>query len=420
MFWDAISAFEGNLAALREFVDVVHPFLESRWQSSVKSHGWELMPLRMLLEKLAPDFELNETVDEELIRSKFKGEISFSETGDESEKKGVSMSVSGEDADAFMAAAIEVIHGLRYEQLLYESALISLVSVAEVFTSDIIRTYLDEYPDVVGTREPFFSLDELRKFSSIDEVKEQWLEAKVTSILHGSVDDWISFLKTHAKLSMSYLEDDMPRLLEVFERRNVLIHNSGNVNRLYLSKVHPKLTENVARGERLFVDHEYMATAMSLVELNIMLVCAELWKKLRPDDAQRGDKLNDIVFNSLMNNRWHVAEGISRFVMQDNRMSESTRLIGQFNFWLSIKCQGRYETIKTDVEDADFSAKDTIFQLALHAITGREKEFIALLPKVLRSKVLSLNQLDTWPIFREMRDTPRYTKIRNRYERKKS
>ena len=37
---------------------------------------------------------------------------------------------------------------------------------------------------------------------------------------------------------------------------------------------------------------------------------------------------------------------------------------GLLNYWQSVKWQGRFESIQKEVEQADFSAKDPLYQLA--------------------------------------------------------
>ena len=90
------------------------------------------------------------------------------------------------------------------------------------------------------------------------------------------------------------------------------------------------------------------------------------------------------------------------------KTSEKSQMYGQLNYWQSVKWQGRFEDVRKEVERADFSAKDPLYQLALLALDNKNERFFSLLPVVPRSEKLTLKDLKAWPIFREMREDPTY------------
>lgn len=130
--------------------------------------------------------------------------------------------------------------------------------------------------------------------------------------------------------------------------------------------------------------------------------------------------LNEINFNHLLSGRWQITEHFSKFVMNDKQMPEKDRLIGQLNYWQSIKWQGRYNDIIEEVKKSDFSAKDSIFQLAIAAIKDSKKEFFNLLPEIIKQNKLSIEDIKTWPIFKEMRKGVAFKRFIKSVEVKKS
>ncbi|MGA9996017.1 MAG: hypothetical protein WBP93_11420, partial [Pyrinomonadaceae bacterium] len=142
---------------------------------------------------------------------------------------------------------------------------------------------------------------------------------------------------------------------------------------------------------------------LDLFELNFVLIAAELWKKLDPKDEERPNALTYIAYKHLLNERWGIAEGLSYFVTADRQTSEKSQMLGQLNYWQSVKWQGQFENIRKNIEQADFSAKDPLYQLAQLALLNRNEEFFSLLPEVLRSQKLTTEDLQQWPLFREMR-----------------
>jgi hypothetical protein len=83
------------------------------------------------------------------------------------------------------------------------------------------------------------------------------------------------------------------------------------------------------------------------------LVAAELWKQLDAKDEDRSVVLIKLAFESLKAARWKLSEGISFFVMNDKQLSERDQLVGRINYWQALKWQGRFDEIRSHVEQAD-------------------------------------------------------------------
>ena len=94
--------------------------------------------------------------------------------------------------------------------------------------------------------------------------------------------------------------------------------------------------------------------------------------------------------------------------MNDKHIEERSQLTGRCNYWQSLKWQDRFEEVREDVEAYDFSAKDELFQLAQFALLDNEDSFFKLIPTLLSSSKLKLEQLNEWPIFRNMRECSTY------------
>jgi hypothetical protein len=297
-----------------------------------------------------------------------------------------------------------------HQTLLYRSALISLVSAAEWFLSQLIRTYFDKFPGASGADTKTLTLEDLKTLGSIEDAQRHLLQLRVDEIMWGSFEDWMKFLTGTAKLSAGYIAPEKEELVEVFLRRNVMVHNNGLVHSSYLQKVPPDLRKGISLGNELTVSASYLSRAIDLVEKNFILLGAELWKQLEPANEKRSDVLVKIAFDRLSRDIWTVAEGLSRFTMSDKRMSERSLLIAQLNYWQSKKWQGKFEDVRKDVEAADFSAKDDLFQLARFALLDDRGAFFKAVPAAIRNKKLTREMLAEWPIFKEVRKDPRSSK----------
>lgn len=419
MFSKSIKDFTENMQMLREFVAIIKPVLQEKTIQTAKSQPEALMLIAlgsaMSGRRLAEDQD-EDIIDEEVM-SKLLDNYGISIIQDD-ENDEMSFVQSEENASSFrMLQGIHNIHkSCQQESHLYGSSLISLTSVVEWFLSEILHSYYVKYPDSFNSSDKTFSLSDLKGLASIQDVEQYFLDKKIEEILRGSIDDWIRYLRSNLKLNMSYLDTYMKELSEIFHRRNLLVHNHGLVNRIYIAKVDESQRLGARLDKPISVTDSYLQHAIDLIERMLTLIALELWKNCAPDDAIRGEILVEIVFDHLVNQRWSISESLCRFMINDSKIPEINKLVGQINYWLSVKEQGRYQEIQKEIESADYSAKAPIFQLALAAIKVEPQEFFHILPTVISAEGLTYAALDSWPIFREIRQTESYIDYRQAHE----
>lgn len=338
----------------------------------------------------------------ETIESDFDGKIDL-EIEDEGNKKTVKIKVDGSGKEIFSSNMEKFAKRYYQKGLLYQNALISLVSAVEWFLSQLLHQYFERHPEAAGIRDRSLTLSELQSIGTIEEAKSYLIDLRIEEVLRGSFSDWVNFLKTQLKLSMGYLSDEENYLIEIYQRRNLLVHNGGVVNKIYLTKVSESVRAKLEIGKAISVSQEYLDESITRFERFFFLACLELWKKLLPQDRERSQVLIDLTYKNLCNERWKIAESLSYFLMNDKQLPEIDRLIGQINYWQSLKWQNRFEEIRKEVQTTDFSAKDERFLLAKAALLDDEELFFELLPIALKTDKLTENDLRNWPLFQGIR-----------------
>lgn len=366
--------------------------------------------------------------DEEKLRETFDGEIVIEEEESDANandgKRVIKIRVSGNDANKFEETLKELGRTGKQTGLLYQSSLMNLTSTVEWFMSQLLHKYFDAYPDAVGSKDNVFSLNDLKAFGSIEDARGYLVDSRVEKILRASLEEWIEFLRQNANLGMGYLEKHKDELTEIFQRRNLIVHNGGIVNSIYLSKVAPSIKGKTKLGAKIRTSRRYVDNAIDLLEQTFVLVAAELWYRQSADQSEEiAAVLASISFEHLVQERWSVAEGISKFIMSGKGLPEITHLFAKLNYWQAIKWQGRYAEIQHEVEHADFSGKNLVSQLALNALAGRVSEFFVLLPEVITGDMkpelvghkITYEDLETWPIFRDIRRVAEYETFRQEH-----
>jgi hypothetical protein len=420
MFKEEIKQFSLNLDALRDFVDLIEPILKGRLDETSQEQKIILSAFIYAISKIesGKDTQIDLSDDQKKnIENICKIKINKKS---ESEKSCTINFNSGtfENPEVVTQALIGIRRHLNRNKLLYNSSLISLISAVEWFFSCLLHAFYKKYPQVAISSDKVFSYEDLTRFSNIDEARSQIIEKKVEEVLRGSFSDWIKYFRSNLKMAMTYLDIAIDDLVETCERRNLLVHNNGVINGIYLSRINKTIASSNKIGESVKVDRSYLENRINLFERYCILVCAELWKQIAPNDEERGETLTDIAFEHMKYKRWVIVEGLSFFVMNDKKLPERILLVGKMNYWLSCKRQNRWNEIKEQIEQEDMSARDKLFQLAWYSLCGKEKEFFALLPIALKAKDINLKSLDTFPIFDEFRNKKRFQDIVDKLRKK--
>lgn len=403
MFNAAIAQFTGTLSGLRDYVSSLTPVLDARMRELFTGeNAVSAYPFLASLAALADDVKFIAPRMAETWREKFGGEPEITIEQEDGKRVAHATIPAGgtEGLDQFFNGLNS---GLEHKRLLYTNSLISLVSAAEWFLSQIFHEQLSRFPSAIGEKDKIFSLAELKDFSSIQDAYDYYIEKKVEDILRGSFSDWVAALKSKLNLSLTYLEPVHEKLVEVCQRRNVFVHNAGKVNAIYLNRVDASLTEGMSVGDVIGVSEEYLDRAINLMEGNFVLIAAEAWKKLEPSNEDRSRVLIRLAYDHIVAERYDVAEPLCAFTMREKGLKEHDVLVATINRWQCFKWSNNFDEVRDEVSRADFSAKDAQFQLARAALLDDESSFCGLLKKVAGSGNLPRNEFEAWPLFREMR-----------------
>jgi hypothetical protein len=310
MLWNPIINFSTNLKVLREFVELIAPILLKNREEVMRKNILHFGPMLLILNKLDPEqFGVSDDVEAKILK-KFGDGIEINIKEDAQGRKSAELTVTGDHKKHYENAMDAFAKTLHHNILLYNSSLISLISFVEWFLSEVLHAYFDLYPEVAGISDMSISFKELKTLGSVQDSLIFLVDSKVEDILRGSFEDWLKFFKEKAKLSMSYMEPCKSMLSEVFQRRNVLVHNGGIINSIYMSKVPDELRKGLSIGDPIHINRDYLEISINLFEKCFLILAAELWKNLEPNNIKRAE-LIDIAYDHLYMERCDISESLS-------------------------------------------------------------------------------------------------------------
>lgn len=417
-----ILTFNENIIGLRDFISLIGPFIEEHHEKAVKEHQLIVDAFEIAKKIEVEEDETQKTELQNQLKSVFDGQVIKAIPLDKDKIK-----IEGEDNEDLpdFAIAVPVSLNPRIDQamkaprktnyqkeLLYKNAFIGLLSSVEWFYSQVLHFYYDKHPEAAGIKKKTMTLEDLKTFGTVQDAEKFLIDSKIEEVFRAGFDAWMDILRDEVKLKLPYVRPFFNELLEVYQRRNLLVHNGGIVNSIYISKVSSEISKDLKIGDKLTITSEYLENAICKLHIVFTLIAAELWKKLEPIEESRADILNSIAYRNMNQGRWEVSEWLSCFIKDDENLKSRVKTVGQLNFWLSRKKRGNRELVIGEVLKADFTDKSLRYQLAVSALTDNKEEFFELLPETLRTKSLEIEELLEFPIFDEMRNTSEFEEFK--------
>ena len=121
-------------------------------------------------------------------------------------------------------------------------------------------------------------------------------------------------------------------------------------------------------------------------------------------------------YDYLKRKMWDSSEISSTFLTLDKKMPIASRTAAQLNYWLSKKNSGKYNDLSKEILEADFSDKSKLFQIALYSLREEEEKFFNLLPQVLKTEEIDIENLLDFPIFESMRILSKFEEFKKTNE----
>jgi len=251
-----------------------------------------------------------------------------------------------------------------------------------------------------------FTLEELSKYDSIDEARNELINRRVDALLGGGVNDWSSWCKRVLQFDLPSLTSDWPVMREIFARRNIIVHNSGRVNNRYLVAVEDSgvsLPKDTKVGSEVETGKEYVDSSIQRILALGMCLVYSVWRKLYPKQVKEAAKWlvgrQEVMIYDEM---WLAAHQISEY-LKGAPMKRSDECMSKVYDWLARMQFEGPEPIHQEVVDWDTSGLDVIFVIYKECFFGNVEKVVRLISANQGHSGLSKYDLAMHPIFAEYR-----------------
>lgn len=301
-----------------------------------------------------------------------------------------------------------------------ESLFVTAVSMFDLFLFEIVKLTLQSNPAMLGEKN--ISYSRLIKFDNVESAKEYLIGQEAEDIMREGKLKQIEWIEQ--KLATTFRGDThlWGQIIEIFERRHVLVHGGGKISNQYLEsckKNNSPVSEDAKLGKKLQINREYFEqTIDSLLEFGVKLV-EVTWRKLSPSNIEDADFfLNNTCVLLLNRNKAELASRLLSIVNLPSfkPFDDSTFRQLIINSALALKLTGKKAESFKLVNEHDWSAVDNTYKMAHAIIVDEYPKAIRVIKTMARmankeDKAILRSQLEEWPLFLGIRDTPEFLKM---------
>ncbi len=316
-------------------------------------------------------------------------------------------------------ATFDILHELIRETAIHlmskatvrEMYLVALITKFDIFLADLLRDIYEIHPEVLVGSEKKISYPDVLKYSSLTDVKENIISQEVDEFLRGSITDRFKFLEKISNVKIIEKIDMWPQLIEISERRNVIIHNNGIASKQYLEvcKANDVDISSIDLGRSLTIRPEYFAKACETFYEAGIITEQLIRRKILPKDKDKADiSLRQLSYESLKGEKYNITIQILNLGKKLNDYSsEETKCMILINGAAAYKFHGDKAQCTQLIDDEDWSAKDDMYKLAICVLKDEFDKALKLMESIPSEKI-SEEEYKTWPLFNELRKHPHF------------
>jgi hypothetical protein len=160
--------------------------------------------------------------------------------------------------------------------------LTAMVAELEVLIAEAIKWSFRRKPEMVRSIDRKLGVADLEGIDSIDTLKDSFIEKEVDEILRGNGKKQIEDVEGLLNIQILSAIEKPEVFLEIFERRNLILHTGGIVSRQYLAslrRIGYREEDLPSLGTRLTADADYFtSSARSLLTFGALLGLRVAWK----------------------------------------------------------------------------------------------------------------------------------------------
>ena len=201
-------------------------------------------------------------------------------------------------------------------KILNESILIMLLVKYEEAIRGLFKDILLKFPVAYLESKTITYADLMKLQTDISIIKNKFIEMEVDEIMRQPISNWFEMLSSKHKIKFLWENNIFDKFKEIYYRRNLIVHNEGIVNQVYLINVSENYTKDIHEGEELRTDEKYINNAFTITQLVLYEMFWEL-RKISQDKMEVQECLFLMGFEHMIKGEWVLSKFIYNLLVEE-------------------------------------------------------------------------------------------------------
>lgn len=290
------------------------------------------------------------------------------------------------------------------KKYLFNNSVINSITSYEICIGSIFRMYFEEYPDLLNDKS--LNYKDLKDFNDFEEAKEFLINDAIKEKMYLSCEGWHVYLKEKLKISIDFFKEYCDFFTELFERRNLIVHNNAIINAFYLKAINNK---EMKRGTELVTSFDYVEKMQYILMSDAFLLFIQILNKFQICDEEKrkvSRLIGNIAFEMMKDKKWIFAKKIYFNLSKVKYIDLQTKEMYKLNYWLCCDMTNDVDVIN-DFLKCDYSDKTAFLKFGFYSLTNNKDELYNLI-KSSTIDGISSEWILEWPICAKIREDHKY------------
>lgn len=241
------------------------------------------------------------------------------------------------------------------------------------------------------------------------------IDGKIDELIESDMYDSLSLLKKifeREKINTADVNDVLSAFEESYYRRNIYVHNHGEANHAYLSKI-KDYDGKIKVGDYLSCNDEYITNLTDNVKSLIFFITFSVLLKIGYNEEYT-DELTDYYYTELKDKKYKFAKYVYMLLSKNKKCPLAFRMSYEVNYLICLKRLGDKEFEK-ELKSFDVSASDNKFKVAKAVLEEKFEEASLMIADYYNPKETPEELID-WPLFEDFRKTDFYKSIVEKHQ----
>ena len=226
-------------------------------------------------------------------------------------------------------------------------------------------------------------------------------------MIEKSFNEILNHFKTELSISLENELIDWNKIIEIRERRHLIVHNSSIVNKKYISRTNNPY--NFKIGDTIHIGKDYFLNSWHEFKIAGQLLLFNCWGNWDKDNSERGIfEIMNQTFEDLKSKNYNIVCKTCEYAKKiepRNESQEDYLLRIKFNHGIALKKQKRQKELQNVLKSIKVGTAAPIFKIAYKILDDDHQGIEDWFTKAIVMDELNIDYYLEWPIFDFIKDS---------------